>query len=116
MDRTRPLLLAVLIIGRAAAVMLLGLGRIAGVGGSAARATGLTSSRSLWPIAGRFVIGLSLGIAIGAWAGDLRPGPAIVDLALMPLQAGPLVAAMLAGFVQFRLVNHLSPARRPAIA
>lgn len=62
------------------------------------------------------MIGLPLDVAIGVSAGDLPPGPAIADLALVPLQTGALVAAMLAGFAPHRLVDHLSPARRPLIA
>ncbi|EXS70643.1 hypothetical protein BF95_05895 [Sphingobium sp. Ant17] len=56
-----------LMIGVAAAIMLLGAGRIAGVSGMAARAIGLGSGapRSL---ALAFIIGLPLGAALVAWA------------------------------------------------
>lgn len=50
-----------LLIGLAAAAMLLGLGRIAGVSGLAARATGMTDAGASRAIAIAFVIGLPLG-------------------------------------------------------
>jgi len=50
-----------LLIGLAAAVMLLGLGRIAGVSGLAARATGIADTGAPRGIALAFVIGLPLG-------------------------------------------------------
>jgi uncharacterized membrane protein YedE/YeeE len=53
-----------LMIGTAAAIMLLGLGRIAGVSGLAARATGLSGEGAPWPVAAAFVIGLPLGAAV----------------------------------------------------
>lgn len=49
------------LIGLAAATMLLGLGRIAGVSGMAARATGIADSGAPRNIAIAFVIGLPLG-------------------------------------------------------
>ncbi len=55
-----------LMIGLAAAIMLLGVGRIAGVSGLAARATGLSSFGAPRPIAIAFVIGLSLGALLAA--------------------------------------------------
>jgi len=55
-----------LMIGLAAAIMLLGLGRIAGVSGLAARATGLSRSGAPRPIAIAFVIGLPLGALLAA--------------------------------------------------
>jgi uncharacterized membrane protein YedE/YeeE len=55
-----------LMIGLASALMLLGLGRIAGVSGLAARATGLSSSGAPRPIAIAFVIGLPLGTLFAA--------------------------------------------------
>ena len=50
-----------LLIGLAAAIMLLGLGRIAGVSGMAARATGISDIGAPRGIAIAFVIGLPLG-------------------------------------------------------
>ena len=50
-----------LLIGLAAAIMLLGLGRIAGVSGLAARATGIADTGAPRGIAVAFVIGLPLG-------------------------------------------------------
>lgn len=55
-----------LMIGLAAAIMLLGNGRIAGVSGLAARATGLSRSGAPWAIAAAFTIGLPLGAALVA--------------------------------------------------
>ena len=48
-------------IGLAAAIMLLGLGRIAGVSGMAARATGIADSGAPRNVAIAFVVGLPLG-------------------------------------------------------
>ena len=53
-----------LLIGFAAAIMLLGLGRIAGVSGMAARATGISDIGAPRGIAIAFVIGLPLGALI----------------------------------------------------
>ena len=50
-----------LLIGFAAAIMLLGLGRIAGVSGMAARATGIADSGAPRNVAIAFVVGLPLG-------------------------------------------------------
>lgn len=50
-----------LMIGLAAAIMLLGLGRIAGVSGMAARATGIADTGAPRGIAIAFVLGLPLG-------------------------------------------------------
>ncbi|MDZ7588131.1 MAG: YeeE/YedE thiosulfate transporter family protein [Parasphingorhabdus sp.] len=60
-----------LLIGLAAAIMLLGLGRIAGVSGLAARATGIADTGAPRNVAIAFVLGLPLGAfliarAIGA--------------------------------------------------
>lgn len=57
-----------LMIGTAAAVMLLGLGRIAGVSGLAARATGIASEGPPRLLSIAFVTGLPLGAAIVALA------------------------------------------------
>jgi uncharacterized membrane protein YedE/YeeE len=50
-----------LLIGLSAAIMLLGLGRIAGVSGLAARATGIADTGAPRSIAIAFVLGLPLG-------------------------------------------------------
>lgn len=50
-----------LLIGLAAAIMLLGLGRIAGVSGLTARATGIADSGAPRAVAIAFVLGLPLG-------------------------------------------------------
>ena len=50
-----------LLIGLAAAIMLLGLGQIAGVSGMAARATGIADSGAPRNVAIAFVVGLPLG-------------------------------------------------------
>ncbi|MEZ0497062.1 YeeE/YedE family protein [Sphingomonas sp. IW22] len=67
-DYAMPLqgLVGGLIIGVAAAIMLLGNGRIAGVSGMAARAIGLGSGAPR-TLAVAFVIGLPLGAALVAW-------------------------------------------------
>ena len=53
-----------LMIGVAAALMLLGVGRIAGVSGLAARATGLATSGAPKGVAIAFILGLPLGAMI----------------------------------------------------
>lgn len=50
-----------LLIGLAAAIMLLGLGRIAGVSGLAARATGIADTGAPRNVAIAFIIGLPIG-------------------------------------------------------
>lgn len=50
-----------LLIGLAAAIMLLGLGRIAGVSGMAAQATGIADTGAPRNVAITFVVGLPLG-------------------------------------------------------
>lgn len=56
-----------LMIGLAAAIMLLGLGRIAGVSGLAARATGLATSGAPRAVAVAFIVGLPLGALVVAF-------------------------------------------------
>jgi uncharacterized membrane protein YedE/YeeE len=53
-------------IGMASAIMLLGLGRIAGVSGLAARATGITVDGAPRPLSIAFVVGLPLGALLVA--------------------------------------------------
>lgn len=57
-----------LLIGLAAAIMLLGLGRIAGVSGMAARATGIADTGAPRGLAIAFIIGLPLGAFLIALA------------------------------------------------
>ena len=57
-----------LLIGLAAAIMLLGLGRIAGVSGLAARATGIADTGAPRSVAMAFVLGLPLGALMIAQA------------------------------------------------
>ena len=62
-----------LLIGLAAAIMLLGLGRIAGVSGMAARATGIADSGAPRNVAIAFVVGLPLGaLLIGQTVGAVN--------------------------------------------
>ncbi len=53
-----------LLIGLAAAVMLLGAGRIAGVSGMAARTLRLGNAGTPWPLAALFTAGLLLGALV----------------------------------------------------
>ena len=55
-----------LLIGASAAIMLLGLGRIAGVSGLFARAIRIEASATPWAIAALFVAGLVIGGALFA--------------------------------------------------
>jgi hypothetical protein len=81
-----------LMIGTAAAIMLLGLGRIAGVSGLAARAAGITGDGAPWPTAAAFVIGLPMGAAmIAALLGPVE--------ARFPTSLGTIVlGGLLVGF------------------
>lgn len=81
-----------LLIGLAAAIMLLGLGRIAGVSGLAARATGIADTGAPRSIAIAFVIGLPLGaFLIARLTGDVQ--------ATFPPSIWPLViGGLLVGF------------------
>lgn len=90
-DYAMPLqgLLGGLMIGAAAAIMLLGAGRIAGVSGLAARAFGLSEGGAPRALAWAFVIGLPLGAALVS----IFTGPV---LARFPMS---LAALAVAGFV-----------------
>jgi uncharacterized protein len=81
-----------LLIGLAAAIMLLGLGRIAGVSGLAARATGIADTGAPRGIALAFVIGLPLGaFLIATLAGGVT--------AKFPVSIWPLIiGGLLVGF------------------
>jgi len=81
-----------LLIGLAAAIMLLGLGRIAGVSGLAARATGIADSGAPRGIAIAFVIGLPLGaLAVASLTGGVE---ANFPASIWPL----LIGGLLVGF------------------
>jgi len=80
------------LIGISAAIMLLGAGRIAGVSGLLARATGIADSGPPWIMALNFIIGLVLG----GLAYALVFGPATVTYSpSLPLLAA---AGLLVGF------------------
>lgn len=81
-----------LLIGLAAAIVLLGLGRIAGVSGLAARATGIADTGAPRGVAIAFVLGLPLGallvsLATGGVEANYPPSPAML-----------VVAGLLVGF------------------
>ncbi|MEL1250967.1 YeeE/YedE family protein [Aurantiacibacter gilvus] len=80
-----------ILIGLAAALMLLGAGRIAGVSGISARAFGISKSGMSWSSAWTFVIGLPVGAFIVA---ALQGGqsPTFVSLPMIA------VAGLLVGF------------------
>jgi uncharacterized membrane protein YedE/YeeE len=77
------------LIGLAAATMLLGLGRIAGVSGMAARATGIADSGAPRNIAIAFVIRLPLGaFLVARLFGEVQVS---FPTSLLPLIAGGLL-------------------------
>ena len=81
-----------LLIGLAAVIMLLGLGRIAGVSGLSARATGIADSGAPREIAVAFVLGLPLGAFL---LGQLA-GPVVTRF---PASVWPLlIGGLLVGF------------------
>jgi len=80
-----------LMIGAAAAIMLLGLGRIAGVSGLAARAIGIADSGAQRPIAIAFVVGLPLGalLAVSVLGGiETRFPTSVVQLVIAGVLVG----------------------------
>lgn len=80
-----------LMIGIAAAIMLLGNGRIAGVSGLLARALGLSEAGPPWSMALLFTVGLPLGAALVAADGDVQ--------ARFPTSFGLIaVAGLIVGF------------------
>lgn len=81
-----------LMIGTASAIMLLALGRIAGVSGLAARATGIATAGAPRALSIAFVIGLPLGAALVALA--LGPVEARFDQGIAVL----IVGGLLVGF------------------
>ncbi|MGZ8311639.1 MAG: YeeE/YedE family protein [Allosphingosinicella sp.] len=81
-----------LLIGTAAALLLVFSGRIAGVSGMVAAATRIADKGTPWPVATAFVIGLPVGAwAVAAW---LR-APDIGVTSSVPLLVG---AGLLVGF------------------
>ena len=63
------------LIGLSAALMLLGVGRIAGVSGIAARATGISDSSMRKSSAWLFLLGLPVGaLIVMALVGNVQPG------------------------------------------
>jgi uncharacterized membrane protein YedE/YeeE len=81
-----------LLIGLAGAAMLLGLGRIAGVSGLAARAVGISRTGAPWGIAAAFVVGLPIGCGILS----LIAGPVMTRFPTSP--AVILIGGLLVGF------------------
>lgn len=80
-----------LMIGVAAALMLLGLGRIAGVSGLAARATGIADSGAPRSIAVAFVVGLPLGallVSLATGGVETRFPPTVIPMILGGLLVG----------------------------
>lgn len=80
-----------LMIGLAAAIMLLGLGRIAGVSGLAARATGLADSGAPRAVAVAFIVGLPLGALVVAFLSNDVP-------ARFPAPGFLIVGGLIVGF------------------
>ncbi len=80
-----------LMIGLAAAIMLLGLGRIAGVSGLAARAIGLSASGPPRGVALAFTVGLPVGAVLVALLSDGIP-------ATFPASGLLIVAGLIVGF------------------
>lgn len=81
-----------LLIGLAAAIMLLGLGRIAGVSGMTARATGIADTGAPRGLAMAFVIGLPLG----AWIVSMASGGVEANFPESSLQL--VLAGLIVGF------------------
>lgn len=81
-----------LLIGVAAAIMLLGAGRIAGVSGMAARTVGLSASGAPRLVAATFILGLPLGASAVAMIG----GP--VSIHFPDSTAVLLIGGLLVGY------------------
>ena len=81
-----------ILIGLAAALMLLGVGRIAGVSGIAARATGISNSSLLKSSAWMFLLGLPVGaLVMVAAMGRFEPSfasPLVLAIAGLLVGAG----------------------------
>ena len=85
-------LLGGIMIGLAAAVMLLGAGRIAGISGLAARATGVSNEGAPRVVAAAFVIGLPLGaLLVSALVG---PVPTRFPTSMLTLLIGGFVVGI----------------------
>jgi uncharacterized protein len=78
------------LIGLAAALLLLGVGRIAGVSGIAARAAGIASTGLPRPSALAFLVGLPIGalVVLGAGFAGQADMPGIATLAIAGLIVG----------------------------
>ena len=102
-------LLGGIIIGLAAAIMLLGAGRIAGVSGMVARASGISGEGAPRIVAAAFVIGLPLGallvtvvdwrlifgvIGLVTWAAAAHVGWWLRDVLRSPASAEPVADAV----------------------
>ena len=81
-----------LLIGTAVAIFLLLSGRIAGVSGMAAVATGIAPGATPWPQAAAFILGLPAGAALTAL---LVRRPEVIVTSSVPLL---IVAGLLVGF------------------
>ena len=81
-----------LMIGVAAVIMLLGLGRIAGVSGLAARFSGVAAEGAPWPLAAAFILGLPLGAMLVAQT--LVP----VQVRFAPTALTLVIGGLLVGF------------------
>jgi uncharacterized membrane protein YedE/YeeE len=77
-----------LMIGLAAAIMLLGLGRIAGISGLAARAIGIADTGPSRTTALLFIAGLPLGAFVIA---QCRPVPVLFPASIATLAIGGLI-------------------------
>lgn len=78
-----------LMIGTAAAIMLLGLGRIAGISGLSAQVLGLAGNVRSLPVALMFLLGLPLGAAL--MSGIVTIAPEMTATPLMLVLGGLLV-------------------------
>ena len=81
-----------LLIGLAAAIMLIGLGRIAGVSGMFARATAIENTGPPWPVAALFVAGLIAGALL--FQATLGP----IEATFVPGYSWLLAGGLLVGF------------------
>lgn len=80
-----------LMIGTAAAIMLLGLGRVAGISGLSAQLLGLAGTAKSRPLAMAFLLGLPLGAALVAAVVTITPQMIATPLMLV-------IGGLLVGF------------------